>query len=238
MLTTTMPLVMLAIWHAVAARGAGRALRSARVHRLLPRDAGRAAADQHVGRVADVDGDPRRHAVGYACCARSTRCSPTAPSTWRRCRMRALVVLADPRDPRLRGGRSAGAPRSGAAGDLRGVAAGRVAADLLHDGAARRARVLHRERARRVRAVAGRPCVFSGYLIPLELLPPWIGGAARVLPFRYMLGFPVEMLIGLADPRGGAARSSPCSGATSAFSSRCALLVWRAGVRRFAAYGG
>ena len=62
--------------------------------------------------------------------------------------------------------------------------------------------------------------IFSGYLIPLEVLPSWIRGATRVLPFRYMLGFPVETLVGLETRAGGAARARPCSGATSGSSSR------------------
>ena len=39
--------------------------------------------------------------------------------------------------------------------------------------------------------------IFSGYLVPLEALPHWVRGAANVLPFRFMLGFPVETLVGL-----------------------------------------
>ncbi|HVV49496.1 MAG TPA: ABC-2 family transporter protein, partial [Polyangia bacterium] len=41
--------------------------------------------------------------------------------------------------------------------------------------------------------------ILSGYLVPLEALPAWVRGAADVLPFRFMLGFPVETLVGLLD---------------------------------------
>ena len=79
--------------------------------------------------------------------------------------------------------------------------------------------------------------IFSGYLIPLEVLPAWIRGATRVLPFRYMLGFPVETLIGL-ETRSGALRELAVQWGYVGFFFAVSLLVWRAGVRRFAAYGG
>src|SRR5690606_10596740 len=37
--------------------------------------------------------------------------------------------------------------------------------------------------------------VSSGYLIPLELTPPWMQAFASILPFRSMLGFPVEAIL-------------------------------------------
>ena len=79
--------------------------------------------------------------------------------------------------------------------------------------------------------------IFSGYLIPLEVLPTWIRGATRVLPFRYMLGFPVETLVGL-ETRSGALRELAVQWGYVGFFFVVSLLVWRAGVRRFAAYGG
>jgi ABC-2 type transport system permease protein len=79
--------------------------------------------------------------------------------------------------------------------------------------------------------------IFSGYLIPLEVLPAWIRGATRVLPFRYMLGFPVETLIGL-ETQSGALRELAVQWGYVGFFFAVSLLVWRAGVRRFAAYGG
>jgi len=79
--------------------------------------------------------------------------------------------------------------------------------------------------------------IFSGYLIPLDVLPRWIRGATRVLPFRYMLGFPVETLVGL-ESRATALRELGIQWGYVAFFFGFSLLVWRAGVRRFAAYGG
>jgi ABC-2 type transport system permease protein len=79
--------------------------------------------------------------------------------------------------------------------------------------------------------------IFSGYLIPLETLPTWVRGAAAVLPFRFMLGFPVEALVGLLD-RGQALRQLGAQWSYVALLAVGGLSVWRAGVRRFAAFGG
>ena len=79
--------------------------------------------------------------------------------------------------------------------------------------------------------------VFSGYLIPLELFPRWLAEVARFLPFRYMLAFPVEMVIGLT-PRGVALGELAIQWLFVVLLAAAARLTWRAGLRRFAAYGG
>jgi ABC-2 type transport system permease protein len=79
--------------------------------------------------------------------------------------------------------------------------------------------------------------VFSGYLIPLELFPAWLAQAARFLPFRYMLGFPVEMVIGLT-PRPAALAELAIQWAFVLLLALVARATWRAGLRRFAAFGG
>ena len=79
--------------------------------------------------------------------------------------------------------------------------------------------------------------VFSGYLIPLELFPRWLASAARFLPFRYMLAFPVEMIVGMT-PRSGALVELAIQWGFVALLAVVARLVWRLGLRRFAAYGG
>jgi ABC-2 type transport system permease protein len=68
--------------------------------------------------------------------------------------------------------------------------------------------------------------ILSGYLIPLE-----------ALPFRFMLGFPVETLVGL-ETRSAALTDLGIQWAYVAIFCAAAIAVWRAGVRRFAAYGG
>jgi ABC-2 type transport system permease protein len=79
--------------------------------------------------------------------------------------------------------------------------------------------------------------LLSGYLVPIELFPPWIAKATGLLPFRYMLGFPVEVLVGLIG-RGEAVRALGVQWAYVAALFAAAMLAWRTGVRRFAAFGG
>jgi ABC-2 type transport system permease protein len=79
--------------------------------------------------------------------------------------------------------------------------------------------------------------IFSGYLIPLEALPSWIGRAAAVLPFRFMLGYPVEILVGLLTPAAALHQLAVQWGYVAVLYA-LAMLVWRTGLRRFAAFGG
>lgn len=78
--------------------------------------------------------------------------------------------------------------------------------------------------------------VLSGYLVPLELMPSWLSSAAAWLPFRYQLGFPVELLIG-ALPREAVLRGLLVQWGMVALLLPAALGVWRAGLRRFEAFG-
>jgi ABC-2 type transport system permease protein len=79
--------------------------------------------------------------------------------------------------------------------------------------------------------------IFSGYLVPLEALPPWIGRAAAVMPFRFMLGYPVEIFVGLMGRQQALDQLAVQWGYVLMLFG-AALLVWRAGVKRFAAFGG
>jgi ABC-2 type transport system permease protein len=82
--------------------------------------------------------------------------------------------------------------------------------------------------------------LFSGYLIPLEVLQgwaPWVRTLAAVLPFRFMLAFPVETLVGLLSPA-AALRQLAAQWLYVLAIGVLALRVWRAGVRRYAAFGG
>ena len=79
--------------------------------------------------------------------------------------------------------------------------------------------------------------LFSGYLLPLDLLPPWIAGLARWLPFRFMLSAPVELLTRSLDGE----RIALLLGGQLAWTAillAVALGLWRAGVKRFEAVGG
>lgn len=79
--------------------------------------------------------------------------------------------------------------------------------------------------------------VLSGYLVPLELFPPWVAGLARLLPFRSMLAFPVELVIGHLSRRQALLELLAQWGWIAAL-LLAVRLAWRAGLRRFAAFGG
>ncbi|MET0387620.1 MAG: ABC-2 family transporter protein [Polyangiales bacterium] len=79
--------------------------------------------------------------------------------------------------------------------------------------------------------------VLSGYVFPLELLPETVRGTVALLPFRFMLAFPVENAIGLID-RSRALRELALQWGYVVFFALGAALLWRKGLARFAAYGG
>jgi ABC-2 type transport system permease protein len=79
--------------------------------------------------------------------------------------------------------------------------------------------------------------VFSGYLIPLALFPAWVGALARFLPFRYMLAAPVEAIIGMQG-RGRVLFELGVQWIFVAVLFLGARVAWRRGVKRFAAFGG
>lgn len=79
--------------------------------------------------------------------------------------------------------------------------------------------------------------VLGGYLVPLELLPGWAQRISGVLPFRYTLAFPVEAMLGLL-PTAEAFRQLVIQWVYVIASAAGALVVWRAGLKRYAAFGG
>lgn len=79
--------------------------------------------------------------------------------------------------------------------------------------------------------------LFSGYLLPLALLPRWIAGLAGWLPFRFMLSAPVELVTRRLDGD-QLARLFAGQLAWTAIMIAIALTVWRAGIKRFEAVGG
>jgi ABC-2 type transport system permease protein len=79
--------------------------------------------------------------------------------------------------------------------------------------------------------------VFSGYLVPLDLFPGWLTALARALPFRYMLAFPVEMVIGMQS-RARALQEIGVQWLFVGLLAAAALGAWKLGLRRFAAFGG
>ncbi len=79
--------------------------------------------------------------------------------------------------------------------------------------------------------------VLSGYVMPLEFFPPAFATLIRFLPFRSMLAFPVETLLGLITLR-EALVDLALQWAWIVLLSWLAHALWRSGMRRFAAYGG
>ncbi|AKU92052.1 ABC transporter permease [Vulgatibacter incomptus] len=79
--------------------------------------------------------------------------------------------------------------------------------------------------------------VIGGYVLPLELLPDWLYAVVRWLPFRYLLSFPVETMLGLIDRREALGALAVQWGYAALFLAG-ALAVWRRGLARYSAFGG
>jgi len=79
--------------------------------------------------------------------------------------------------------------------------------------------------------------LLGGQVAPTALLPGAMRAAATVLPFRYMVGFPVEVLTGQLSATqlwtGFALQALWTIVALTVFA-----IVWRAGVKRYSAVGG
>ena len=79
--------------------------------------------------------------------------------------------------------------------------------------------------------------VLSGYIVPVDLFPVWLQQAVRWMPFRLMLALPVEAMTGRL------ARAEVLQGLSLQLAWIGLLLLavrtaFRAGVRRYAAFGG
>jgi ABC-2 type transport system permease protein len=79
--------------------------------------------------------------------------------------------------------------------------------------------------------------VFSGYLIPIDLFPHPVRAVVDWLPFRFQIGLPVEIMIG-AHSRSAALRLLLGQWSWAAIGVGVTAWTWRRGVERFAAYGG
>ncbi len=77
---------------------------------------------------------------------------------------------------------------------------------------------------------------FSGRLAPLELLPGPIQFLASLLPFRWMLSFPIEVLLGQHTAQeiliGCAIQLAWTAAVVAAM-----LLAWRTSIKQFSAVG-
>jgi ABC-2 type transport system permease protein len=78
--------------------------------------------------------------------------------------------------------------------------------------------------------------VLSGYMFPLAFLPDAVRDVAAVLPFRFVISLPVEMLLGMHDV-GASLRLLGWQLLMCVVLNLLALGFWKIGVRRYAAYG-
>ncbi|MFN0251806.1 MAG: ABC transporter permease [Kofleriaceae bacterium] len=78
--------------------------------------------------------------------------------------------------------------------------------------------------------------LFSGYLLPIQLLPSVIGDVAEVLPFRFGFSAPLELMTRSLDAEQIAYLVGGQVGWV-AVTLATALWLWRRGVRRFEAVG-
>jgi ABC-2 type transport system permease protein len=76
----------------------------------------------------------------------------------------------------------------------------------------------------------------SGQVAPLSLFPFWIQFVAAVLPFRWMIGFPVELLLGRLTPFEALTGLAVQAG-WLVLGLVLLRIVWRAGVRTYSAVG-
>jgi ABC-2 type transport system permease protein len=79
--------------------------------------------------------------------------------------------------------------------------------------------------------------VMSGYFIPVELFPPWLRTAGDWLWFRYQIGLPVELATGAYATSQALVMMARQAGFVVAL-WLLAALIWQQGLKRFAAYGG
>jgi ABC-2 type transport system permease protein len=76
----------------------------------------------------------------------------------------------------------------------------------------------------------------AGQIAPLTLFPRWIQITANILPFRWMLGFPVELILGRLSPI-QALEGLAAQLVWVVISLILIRVVWRAGVRVYSAVG-
>jgi len=76
----------------------------------------------------------------------------------------------------------------------------------------------------------------SGQFVPLSLYPPGIQSITYLFPFRWMIGFPTELLLGRLTPADTAMGLAAQVGWLTVVLIGMRVL-WRAGLRRYSAVG-
>lgn len=79
--------------------------------------------------------------------------------------------------------------------------------------------------------------LLAGQVAPTSLLPGVLQKASVVLPFRYMVGFPVEVLVGQLDTTGLLTGLATQAG-WLVIAWLLFRVMWRKGVKRYSAVGG
>jgi len=79
--------------------------------------------------------------------------------------------------------------------------------------------------------------LLAGQVAPVGLLPGLLRTAAEILPFRYMVGFPVEVLTGQVETA-GIIMGFAVQAVWLALALALTALLWRLGLRRYSAVGG
>jgi viologen exporter family transport system permease protein len=77
----------------------------------------------------------------------------------------------------------------------------------------------------------------SGQMAPIALLPGWVQTVTALLPFRWMISFPLQLILGQLSP----AEAWAGFGAQAIWALLALAIVrfgWRAGVRTYSAVGG
>ncbi len=79
--------------------------------------------------------------------------------------------------------------------------------------------------------------VLSGYIVPLELFPPWAQAVVVKLPWAHIVSTPVRLLLGHDTFEQSLSQLAAQWTYIAAFTVVAALL-WRKGVQRYEAFGG
>jgi ABC-2 type transport system permease protein len=78
--------------------------------------------------------------------------------------------------------------------------------------------------------------IFSGRLVPLDVLPGWMRDVAWLLPFQWSFGFPIEVLLGRLSP-GDIVLGFGAQYLWFVIGLGAVHALWRSGVRRYSAVG-
>jgi ABC-2 type transport system permease protein len=77
--------------------------------------------------------------------------------------------------------------------------------------------------------------LLSGAVVPLELMPDELAGVTLIQPFRYLVSFPLEVLLG--DVSGGLLAGFGLQAGWLIIFAAGAALVWRLGIRTYSGAG-